>query len=92
MAMPTDFDMIGNFTSEKNHIAQNVCVSTAAEMTKQIVKFLEGKNTLFYNVGSDEYIIQDHRKNDWISKRQIPVELRVEDSFKEEIDPANREE
>jgi site-specific DNA-cytosine methylase len=67
MAMPQDFELIGNIYSNRNHIAQNVCMSTSMAMSKEIEKILNGTNKTTLDI-DNEYLIQDHRKKDQISK------------------------
>ena len=70
MGMPKDFCLIGNLRQNRNHIGQNVCVDTAAVFVKEIKKFLNHKNTANYKI-NNEYIIQDHNKDDKLEIRKI---------------------
>ena len=71
MAMPYDFNMIGeNLYIQRNHIAQNVCMSTAKVFAKEIEKIINGSNSTSYEL-NNQYIVQDHRKNDKLEFREI---------------------
>jgi site-specific DNA-cytosine methylase len=73
MAMPYDFNMIGdNLYVQRNHIAQNVCMSTAEVFSKEIVKMLKGNTEVFNeSIGESCYYLIDHRKDDKIEIREI---------------------
>lgn len=73
MAMPYDFNMIGdNLYVQRNHIAQNVCMSTAEVFSKEIVKMLKGSTEVFNeSIGESCYYLIDHRKDDKIEIREI---------------------
>jgi site-specific DNA-cytosine methylase len=69
MTMPSDFNMIGNIKSNRNHIAQNVCTSTSEIMSYEIAKMLNFQNqTIQVN---NQYVVQDHRKGDKLEFRNI---------------------
>lgn len=69
MSMPETFNMIGNLKSNRNHIAQNVCTSTSEIMSNEILKMLRFENEII--LANDQYIVQDHRKNDKLEFRKI---------------------
>ena len=43
MGLPPDFELV---TRQHNHICQNVPVCTGSDMTREVIKFLEGKATI----------------------------------------------
>jgi site-specific DNA-cytosine methylase len=73
MAMPMDFNMIGNLYASRNHIAQNVCMSTAEVFSKEIIKLLnhKTKTTRSTDDGGNKYYLIDHRKEDKFDMRDI---------------------
>ena len=78
MAMPYDFNMIGdNLYAQRNHIAQNVCMSTSEVFSNEIVKFLKGEYKIFDEPSEEDpknnnhYYLIDHRKDDKIEIREI---------------------
>ena len=67
MAMPEDFCLFDkNINTCKNHIAQNVCVSTSYEMVQEIISMMHGNRDML-EIGDNQYVIQDHRKGDTIT-------------------------
>ena len=78
MAMPYDFNMIGdNLYAQRNHIAQNVCMSTSEVFSNEIVKLLKGEYKIFDEPleedlkNNNHYYLIDHRKDDKIEIREI---------------------
>jgi site-specific DNA-cytosine methylase len=59
MGMPADFNLIEPL-KQSNHMCQNVPVTTAEDMAKQIKKYLSGE--LEYYEGEDEIFIQNNAK------------------------------
>ena len=59
-----------NINTCKNHIAQNVCVSTSYEMVQEIISMMHGNRDML-EIGDNQYVIQDHRKGDTITIIEI---------------------
>jgi hypothetical protein len=53
MALPHDFELV---TGELNHICQNVPVCTGADMTREVVAYLDGERDLIRST----YILQSN--------------------------------
>jgi site-specific DNA-cytosine methylase len=64
MGLPDDFNMVGDARKSLNHICQNVPVTTAQDMTKSIIKYLDGE----VEFASSNYIKQNNKKQEVIEK------------------------
>lgn len=73
MGMPYDFNLVGDPYKSKNHICQNVCMSTSEVFSKEIEKLLMKKNKECFNISNEceMYYLIDHRKNDLKETRII---------------------
>lgn len=75
MGMPYDFNMIGNIYASRNHIAQNVCLTTAEIFAKEIKKILKCNyttiDTTSLKKNKNYYYLIDHRKNDEYTFREV---------------------
>lgn len=53
MGLPEDFSLV---TGAKNHVCQNVPVTTASDMTREVVKFINGES----NLSNSSYLLQSN--------------------------------
>ena len=71
MGLPNDFILQGG-VKNLNHICQNVPVTTASDMAKQVLKFCDGR--LSNQMWDQDYMVQDNRKQSVVSENK-PLQL-----------------
>ena len=71
MGLPKDFILQGG-VKNLNHICQNVPVTTASDMAKQVLKFCDGR--LSNQMWDTDYMVQDNRKQAIVSEIK-PLQL-----------------